>query len=232
MIYMTNLYQRLLAAFLLSLMLTPAAYAMNFPVPDFFKLSIVAEDMSYSGMAMSVSEFTSSKGVADIRRYYERQWPEIKVVEQDQLFVLSYLNEKEGLLFTVQVSGNWRGQTALAGYVAVSDLPAYLSGTKSKLPVKGHGFPLHITGEVINDMAFHDARKQSRFMYITHSANAKTVYEHYLKSLKNRGWSALNSAFDAREHRGIIRLQKGNKHMDITLAFQNSETQMTVVELN
>lgn len=229
---MKILYKQLVAVFSLTLALVPAAYGINFPVPEFFKLSIVAEDMSYSGLAMSVSQFSSQQGVAEIRRFYELKWPEIRVVEGDDLFVLSYLNEQEGLLFSVQIHGDWRRQQKPEGFLAVSDLPAHLSDNKSKLPVKGHDFPLHITGNVVNDMEFHDARKQSRFMYITHSANARTIHEHYLRSLQNRDWVLLNSTFDASEHRGIIRFQKGTKRMDITLAFQNGETQVTVVELN
>lgn len=228
------LYKQLAGFFFLGLALlqTPAAYALDFPVPEFFKLSIVAEDMSYSGISMSVSQFNSKKGVADIRRFYERQWPQTRVVEQDELFVISHLDEKRGLLFSVQVSGDWRHEDQPEGFLAVSDLPAHLSGKRPELPVKGLGFPLHVSGNVVNDMRFHDARKQSRFMYITHSANARTIHDHYLRSLQNRGWSLLNSTFDPREHRGVIRFQKGTKRMDITLAFQDSATQMTVVELN
>lgn len=232
--HIKGLYKQLvgLLSLALTLLLTPVAYGMDFPVPEFFKLSIVAEDMSYSGVAMSVSQFRSKKSVTDIRRFYERQWPKTRVVEQDELFVISHLDEKSGLLFSVQVSGDWRRQEQPEGFLAVSDLPAHLSGNRPDLPVKGQGFPLHVTSNVLNDMTFHDARKQSRFMYITHSANARTVHEHYLRSLQRRGWSLLKSTFDPREHNGVLRFQKGTKRMDITLAFQNSETQMTVVELN
>lgn len=232
--HIKGLYKQLSGLFslTLALLLTPVAYGADFPVPEFFKLSIVAEDMSYSGVAMSVSQFSSNKGAADIRRFYEHQWPETRVVEQDELFVISHLDETNGLLFSVQISGDWRRQEQPEGFLAVSDLPAHLSGNRPEPPIKGLGFPLHVTSSVVNDMTFHDARKQSRFMYITHSANARTIHDHYLRSLQRRGWSLLKSTFDPREHSGVIRFQKGNKRMDITLAFQNSETQMTVVELN
>lgn len=229
---MNRLFKQILAVFFLITALNSGVHGLDFPVPDFFKLSVVAEDMSYSGVALSVSQFNSSKSVADIRYFYELQWPETQVVEHDQMFVLSHLDTQRGLLFSVQVNGDWRQQKHPKGFLAVSDLPAYLADSKPDLPEKGHGFPVHVTGNVINDMLFHDGRKHSRFMYITHSANARTIHDHYQRSLERRGWSTLNSAFDPNQHQGVIRLQKGARRMDITLIFQNSETQMTAVELN
>ena len=229
---MNIVFKQLFSACALIVFLTPAARAVDFPVPDFFKLSVVAEDMSYSGVALSVSQFNSSKSVADIRHFYESSWPQTRVVEHDRMFVLSHLDEERGLLFSVQIEGDWRRQGRPEGYLAVSDLPAYLSGNKSDLPKKGENFPVHVTGEVVNDMVFHDGRKKSRFLYITHKANARTIHDHYQSSLEKRGWSTLNSEFDPRNHRGVLRMQKGVKRMDITLNFSNSETQMTAVELN
>ena len=224
---------RLPAVLLVWLALVPAASALDFPVPEFFDLSIVAEDMSYSGVAMSVSRFTSRQPVAEIRKFYARKWPETRVVETDELFVISYLDEKKGLLFTVQVlHADWRDLSDPEGLLAVSDLPAQLDKDPSKLPKKGKNFPLHITGQVINDMVFHDGRKRSRFLYIAHKANARTIHEHYLRSMQKRGWSVSHSSFDVSGHKGIIRLKKNNRHMDITLAFQAGKTQMTAVELN
>lgn len=224
---------RLPAVLLAFLVFVPAASALDFPVPEFFELSIVAEDMSYSGVAMSVSRFTSRQPVAEIRKFYARKWPETRVVETDELFVISYLDEKKGLLFTVQViHADWRDLPEPEGLLAVSDLPAQLDKDPSKLPKKGKNFPLHISGQIINDMQFHDGRKRSRFLYITHKANARTIHEHYLRSMQKRGWTVVQSAFSASEHRGIIRLKKNNRHMDITLAFQTGETQMMAVELN
>lgn len=210
----------------------PLAYALDFPVPDFFELSVVAEDMSYSGVALSVSRFNSSRNVTEIRRFYEHQWPETRAVESDDLFVLSHLDVKDGLLYSVQIQSDWRQQTTPEGYLSVSNLPAILTGNKPVPLNKGKGFPVHITGTVINDMVFHDGLRNSRFLYLTHTANARTIYDHYQTSLKNRGWSVLSADLDKREHKGIVRLQKGAKRMDITLSFNDSETQMTAVELN
>ena len=143
---MNIVFKQLFSACALIVFLTPAARAVDFPVPDFFKLSVVAEDMSYSGVALSVSQFNSSKSVADIRLFYESSWPQTRVVEHDRMFVLSHLDEKRGLLFSVQIEGDWRRQGRPEGYLAVSDLPAYLSGNKSDLPKKGENFPVHVTG--------------------------------------------------------------------------------------
>src|SRR5690554_505597 len=64
---------------LLLLLTSTSVWSVEFPVPDFFDLSIVSEDMSYSGVALSVAQFSSSKGVSDIERYYEAEWPDTRV---------------------------------------------------------------------------------------------------------------------------------------------------------
>lgn len=208
------------------------ARTLAFPVPSFFELSIVADDLSYSGIAMSVTRFHSRRGMNDIRTFYQTAWPEVREASLDEIYVLSYMDQSAGLLYTLQIDHPQMDASQQQGYLTVSNLPATLETEGRGLPTAGAGIPLHSTAEVINDMRFNDAGRESRLLYVTHTATARTVYEHYQRNFERLGWVVIFNEFIAAEHTGILRLQKGRQRIDITLAFLDSKTQMTLTEMN
>lgn len=221
-----------IALLLFILIISQKAFSEEFPVPDFFNLSVVAEDMSYSGVAMSVTRFSSARGVSDIEEFYISSWPETRVSKFDRLFVISYLNEEDGILYAVQVDGEWQDRSRVEGFLSVSDLPRRVSDDNSSMPELGLDFPLHASAKVVNDMSFNDGMRKSRFLYITHRANAKTIFDHYQRALLRRDWIELGSQFSPSEHFGVLRFQREERRLDLTIKFMDSKTQMTAVELN
>lgn len=196
-----------------------------FPVPEFFSLHIVADQMQFNGVAMSVSGFTTTRSAKDIEAFYRQQWQEeIRVVEVDGLHVISHLSK--GLLYTVQFTLNPHPGSLIEGYVSLSNLPTV---SKSNRITLGRGFAMPGGTEVLNDMTSDDGGRKTRMLWLHNKLSVSANISFYQRRLQSEGWTTTFLQEGDRQAGGLI-VKKGNTEMNVTVTRVNGVTQLLVIQ--
>ncbi len=204
---------------------TAMAAQRVFPVPEFFNLHIVADQMQFNGVAMSVSGFTTTKSRTDIEAYYRQQWQEqIRIVEVDGLHVISHLNK--GLLYTVQYTINQAAGSLIEGFISLSNLPTVSKANKITL---GSGFSMPGGTEVLNDMTSDDGGKKTRMLWLHNKLSVSANVSFYQQRLGSDGWLTTFVHNTGRQAGGLM-VKKGNTEMNITVTRVNGVTQLLVIQ--
>lgn len=196
-----------------------------FPVPDFFNLHIVADQMQFNGVAMSVSGFTTTKARAEIEKFYREHWQEqIRVVEVDGLHVISHLNQD--LLYTVQFTVNQDPGSIIEGFISLSNLPTV---SKANKIILGHDFDMPGGTEVINDMTSDDGGKKTRMLWLHNTLTVSANVSFYQRKLQADGWTTTFKSETDRQTGGLI-VKKDNSEMNVTVTRVNGVTQLLVIQ--
>ncbi|SEH81045.1 hypothetical protein SAMN05660691_01606 [Rheinheimera pacifica] len=204
---------------------TAMASQREFPVPEFFNLHIVADQMQFNGVAMSVSGFTTAKSAKDIETFYRQQWQdEIRVVEVEGLHVISHLHK--GLLYTVQYSINQQPSSIIEGFISLSNLPTVSKVNKITL---GSGFAMPGGTEVLNDMTSDDGGRKTRMLWLHNKLSVSANVAFYQRRLESDGWIS-TFVQDANRQAGGLIVKKGNTEMNITVTRVNGVTQLLVIQ--
>lgn len=204
---------------------TTFASQREFPVPEFFNLHIVADQMQFNGVAMSVSGFSTTKPRQAIEAYYRQQWQDkIRVVEVQGLHVISHLDD--GLLYTVQFTAPNDDGGLIDGFISLSNLPTVSKQNKIEL---GQGFAKPSGTDVLNDMTSNDGGKRTRMLWLHNRLSVAANVGFYQRNLESDGWLTTFVNDSERQVGGLI-VKKGNTEMNVTVKRSSGSTQILVIE--
>lgn len=201
-------------------------YAMNvhFPIPKFFKLHIVADEMNYNSVTMSISGFDTNKSATDILEFYTKEWDgEIKTSHYGEWIIYSHL--KEGILYTVQFKEN---KLSITGFIALSNLPGVQS---KKLKRLGDGFPMPKNTKVANDIRTNEAGRMSRMLLLTNSQSVNSNYEYYRRILSMQGWEIQYEEKFSKNRAGLV-LAKNNSTLNVVILKDNKKSNIQAIRID
>ncbi|WP_041523879.1 hypothetical protein [Gilvimarinus agarilyticus] len=209
------------------LVASPLAFCddISFPVPDYFDLHVVADDMEFNGMNMAVSGFSTTKTAEEVELYYRKEWgEEFRKGRMDKLVVLSHIDD--GLLYTVQFNESKNEHLQLQGFLAISNLP----GMRSERDMRfGEGFPMLSDTKVVNDMKSNDLGRNNRMLWLTNKSSVTTNYNFYRREFTNDGWSVVHSDNLLREKKAGLALSRSGEMLNISIVGKSSLTQVLAI---
>lgn len=155
------------------------------PLPENSKGETVSRHMTYNGLPMRASRFSTTQEVEEIVAFYARKWNGKYVV--DQLEGKTIIGHADGDHYvTVEVEPAGGGSE---GTVGIVEMPA--EGAKPEL---GKDFYRPGGTEVISDITYHDTPNETRTLVLQNQLSPYVNQQHYLRRMRANGWSTMDSA--------------------------------------
>ncbi len=198
----------------------------EFPVPDFVKTTMVADDVTYNGVPMRLMEFSSTKPEEALVDFYEAQWgDELRDVTMRPWRVLSHKNGE--YLMTVQVTES--NEMRVRGNLSIAPM---FSGALKADKELGKGFPVMPGSKVLNDIRSNDGGKVSRTLVLGSNRSVRHHANYYRKRLEDMGWQEsfhdVPSASDRLKDHNLV-LTKGEQRLNMNFAETAGQTYTVAV---
>lgn len=198
----------------------PLRTCPDFPVPDKAKQQIVAPQMDYNGIPMSIRRLESEAPPEDMLAFYRKQWAATKKNRGPEEYTLGdwrvIASLREDCFFTVQVKPFGKnGSEALLGLTA----PPNGKTVKEELPM--------LPGStVLNDIAHNDAGKIARTVVLKNTYSPTANADFYRRNLGDLGWRVTNHYRMEKpgQNGDVMVLKNGLRELSITLTRQGSES--------
>ncbi|WP_065188323.1 hypothetical protein [Shewanella woodyi] len=204
----------------------PAADRLTFPIPKFFKLNVIADDLNFNGANMSMTGFETNKTAEDIFHFYQQEWDgKINTSYFGNWIIYSHL--KKGLLFTVQFKQ--KGQLQISGILALSNLPGIQSEDFAHL---GKGFPMPKDTKVANDIKADDGGRLSRTLLLINKQSLQSNFKFYQNKLSNEGWTIQYQQKTPASRSAAMLLAKDNSTLNLMMEYSDGETKIQAVRMD
>ena len=191
----------------------------DFPVVDHMIVSIVAEEIEFSGIPMQLLEFKSNRALSEIQEFYASEWRDAIAVAETEDFII--LSHREGdFLQVVQMDRSDKlGSRGTLSTSLAFDSTAISSETPGK------GFPLLTHSKVLNDIKAVDGPRHSRTLMIETADSLRRTYNFYDRRFNQEGWN--NAASLKATEKNVLILSRRNQELNMT--FSPSRRGTTVV---
>ncbi|UAW99501.1 hypothetical protein KEM63_05905 [Halopseudomonas nanhaiensis] len=193
----------------------------EFPVADHMHVSIVAEEIEFSGIPMQLLEFRSNRALADLQKFYASEWHNAMAVADTEEFVL--LSHREGDFFqVVQIDRSDRlGSRGILSTSFAFDPSEISRGEPAK------GFPMVAHSKVLNDIKAVDGPKHSRTLMIESPESLKRTYDFYDRRFAQEGWS--NATSPKATERNVLILSRRSEELNMTFSASRQGTTVVAV---
>jgi len=203
-----------------------AADRLTFPIPKYFKLHVIADDLNFNGASMSMTGFETNKKAEEIFEFYHEEWDgKIKTSHFGDWIIYSHLNK--GLLFTVQFKQ--KGQLQISGILALSNLPGIQPKDFAHL---GKGFPMQRDTKVANDIKADDGGRISRTLLLINDHSLQSNLKFYQTTLIKQGWTMQFKEETVTGSSTAMLLAKDNSTLNIMMTYSDGETKIQAVRMD
>ncbi len=220
--------------FVPSICLLLAAFAASakteFPAPKDAKVDIVSEDMVLNGVTMSAWELRSQRSPESVLAFYRDFWamgkngrPGFTEQTLGGWRIVTHIDQKNGLIYTVQAQPMVGGTLALLG---VSDL---LRGTVTPRTDLASDIPKIAGSQVQNDLVAQDLGVRSRTIVLTNSQSVQQNLDFYIDHFKRKGWKVEQGVAMDLDGTGALTVVDGGSRWNLTFSRQASATQLVAV---
>ena len=202
-----------------------AQESVQFPIPKFFKLQVVADDLVFNGVDMSITGFDTNKSPEDIYQFYQDAWQgEIKESAFGDWIIYSHL--KEGLLYTVQFQQLDKLQ--ISGTLTISNLPSL---QKKQLKGLGEGFPKARNTRVANDIKAYDGLRESRHLLLVNKMSVASNMVFYKSALTGQGWVLQHGESGSPEGKALL-FAKENSTLNVAMTSRDGQTFIQAIRID
>ncbi len=207
-------------------------YGSGFPefeTPDFMHVTVVSDNMAFNGLQMKAYEFKSSKGIDDIKTFYNKLWNgKIKQSTAGPWDIITHYDGE--FLYAVQIENDASAGNQAKGLLSVSDPETGKTAGRKGI---GKGFPRPALTDVINDISATDLGKKSRTLVMTNNKSVKTNYDFYRDHYIRRGWVELvkqgKNTAGRIDGPMTLMFNKGGDEVNITFASAGRKTNVVAV---
>jgi hypothetical protein len=198
-----------------------ASATNNFPAPKDAKVDIVGEDMLLNGVTMSAWELRSERAPETVLAFYRNLWaqgvngqPGFTEQTLGDWRIVTHINQKEGLVFTVQAQPMIGGTLALLG---VSDLLRGMVTPRTKL---ADDLPKLAGSEVQNDLVAQDLGVRSRTIVMTNTHSVQQNLDFYINHFERKGWQVEQGMAMDQHGTGALIVVAGGSRWNMTFSRQ------------
>lgn len=196
----------------------------NVPLPEGSRGEMVSEDLSYNGLPMRASRFTTPKKVDEVVAFYAKAWGEDDhvVTEMGHKTVVGHL--ESGHYITVELEPRGGGTS---GTVGIMKIPR-----DDNLPELGKGFYRPAGTEVVSDIVHRDTPGKTRTLVMKNRLSPYANLQLYSNRLGGDGWrgQVAGSCLPTSTQCVVSYERGGGGRMMMTLA--REQTQGTVIMVN
>lgn len=204
---------------------TQAQESVQFPIPNFFKLQVVADDLVFNGVDMSITGFDTNKSPEEIYQFYQDAWRgEIRESAFGDWIIYSHL--KDGLLYTVQFQQ--LDKLRISGTLAISNLP---SMEKKRLKNLGEGFPMARNTKVANDIKAYDGLRESRHLLLVNKMSVTSNMVFYKSALTGQGWVLQHGESASSEGEALL-FAKDNSTLNLAMTNRDGQTFIQAIRID
>ncbi|MCH1926563.1 hypothetical protein L9G74_17230 [Shewanella sp. C32] len=204
---------------------TQAQESVQFPIPKYFKLQVVADDLVFNGVDMSITGFDTNKSPKDIYQFYQNAWRgEIRESAFGDWIIYSHL--KDGLLYTVQFQQ--LNKLRISGTLAISNLP---SVEKTQLKNLGKGFPMSRNTKVANDIKTYDGLRESRHLLLVNKMSMASNMVFYKSTLTGQGWVLQHEESTSSEG-GALLFAKESSTLNLAMTNRDGQTFIQAIRID
>lgn len=200
---------------------TPTKQCEAFPTMKKMKLQIVASDMEFNGIPMTLRRFDSEEDMEAVFAFYRSAWanggeggkPPIEYPLGEWKVIASL---REPCFYTVQVKPAGRGSEGVLG----------LSAPPPEKTVVKEEVPMLPGTRVVNDIAHNDAGKTARTLLLKNGFSADANAQFYQRNLGSQGWKAIaGHAGQNRDTRANTMVMKqGVREVSVTVSQTGRES--------
>lgn len=198
----------------------PLRACPEFPVPKKARLQVVAPQMDYNGIPMSIHRIESEAPPEDILAFYRKEWAATKTVRGPAEYpvgpwqVIASLRDE--CFFTVQVKPF--GKNGSEGFLGLT-APPNGKTVKEQLPM--------LPGStVLNDIAHNDAGKTARTVVLKNGFSPAANADFYRRNLGDLGWRVTNHyRMEKPDQKGdVMVLKNGLRELSVTMTRAGNES--------
>lgn len=209
--------------------LPPPCWAVDFPefpIAEFMRLSVAADNIQFNGVPIRIADFRSDKSEAAVVAFYRETWKE-EIADADYA-MWRILSHREGdFLLTVQVSG--RGGAGSGGTLSIA--PVFSPNIEPGKDL-GKGFPLLPGTTVVNDIQARDGPNRSRTLLMVNGMSVRQNRDYYSRRFLREGWREMagnrDENGDPMENPPLI-LSRGRDELNIAFTVVDGKTHTVAV---
>ncbi len=207
-----------------------ASAKTEFPAPKDAKVDIVSEDMVLNGITMSAWELRSQRQPENVLAFYRDFWaqgtngqPGFTEQTLGEWRVVTHVDQKKGLVYTVQARPTIGGTLALLG---VSNLLRSRATPRTDL---GSDIPKIAGSQVQNDLVAQDLGVFSRTILLSNTHSVQQNLDFYIDHFKRKGWKIEHGIAIGQKGGGALTVVDGGSRWSFTFSSQSGATQMVAV---
>lgn len=208
---------------------TASARFSEFPAPTDARLEVVGLDMRLNGIRMSAWEMHSERQPQSVLDFYIAHWgtrdrerPGYTLVPMGDWQLFTHIDERQGLIYTVQIRPEGAGAFALLG---VSDM---LAG-KGKPPAElARDFPGPGGSTFESVLEADEIGWKARTITLSNKRSVTANVEHYVRQLESQGW-LIEQAVQARSGEAAIAARRNRDSLAITVFPQDGVSRTIAV---
>jgi hypothetical protein len=207
-----------------------ASAAIDFPAPKDAKVEIVSEEMVLNGVTMSAWELRSSRSPDNVLAFYRGHWaqgdngkPGFTEQVLGEWRIVTHVDQKDGLVYTVQAQPMAGGTLALLG---VSNL---LRGTVTPKAQLAADVPKIAGSQVINDMVSQDLGLRSRTIVLTNTQSVQQNLDFYIDHFEGKGWKIEQGMAVDQDGTGVVVAVNGGSRWNMTFSRDAGQTRLVGV---
>jgi len=192
----------------------------EFPTPKKVKLQIVAPQIDYNGLPMSIVRIESESPPQDLLAFYREAWAATKQVRGPAEYPLGpwqvIASMRENCFYTVQVKPF--GKNGTEGFLGLTTLP---TGKTVKEEV-----PMLPGSKIIGDIVHNDPGKSARTVVLRNGFSPAANADFYRRNLGDLGWVVTNHSRMSKPDQGgdVMVLKNGLRELSVTLTREGSES--------
>jgi hypothetical protein len=198
----------------------PLRACPDFPAPKKAKLQVVADQMDFNGIPMSVRRIESEAPPEDILAFYRKLWAATEKIRGPEEYPLGpwqvIASLRDNCFYTVQVKPF--GKNGTEGFLGLTAPPSGKT-VKEELP--------KLPGStVLNDISHNDAGKTARTVVLTNGFSPAANADFYRRNLGDQGWRVTNHyrLEQPNQNGDVMVLKNGLRELSITMTRQGRES--------
>lgn len=206
----------------------PLRSCPEFPTPGKARLQIVAPQMDYNGLPISIVRLETTTPPAEVLAFYREKWAATKDVRGPAEYPLGpwqvIASMRDNCFYTVQVKPF--GKDGTEGFLGLSTLP---TGKVVKEEV-----PMLPGSKMLSDIAHNDPGKTARTVMLKNGFSPAANADFYRRNLGDLGWVVTSHyRIDKPGQAGdVMVLKNGQRELSLTLTREGSESNVLLNYVN
>lgn len=190
------------------------------PFPEDARAELVSSDMLFNGLPMRSVRFESEQDVSDIIEFYRNAWGEqIVINDVAGKKVVGHLQDRHYI--TVELSPVGGGTRATIGMMDIT--------AEAPKSVPGEWFPQPANTDVLSAIQQLDLPGEPRTLMLQNDLSPSQNYLFLRRKLVASNWAASGPGCSMVANSCVVRFEKAQQHMTITL---DREQEGTVIVVN